>query len=118
MDQVSPLADALLVAEHEVQLAIEDERELLLVGLHVERWAFLVRLGHDSRLHEFTNRGLHELLRVGRARVLLHLGNPIKRHFLLPPFTSWFESPITPRRTECPGVSWQPLNVSRIYYSF
>src|SRR5215475_11603648 len=87
MDQIPALTNAFLVAEHEVELALEHESELLLVWMHVERRAFLVRLGHDSRLHEFADRGLHELLRVCRARVLLHLGNFIKRHFLVPPFT-------------------------------
>jgi hypothetical protein len=44
VDQISPLADALLVAQDEVELSIEDASELFLVRMHVQRRAFLVRL--------------------------------------------------------------------------
>src|SRR5438093_13091565 len=49
--------------------------------MHVERRTFLVRFGHDSRLHKFANGRLHELLRVCRSAILLHLGNLVKSHF-------------------------------------
>ena len=51
VDQISPLADALLVAQDEVELSIEDESELFLVRMHVQRRAFLVRLA--SRIYSF-----------------------------------------------------------------
>src|SRR5262249_33194035 len=86
MDQIPALTNALLVAEHEVELALEHESELLLVWVHVERRALLDRVGALFGLHEFAARGPHELLRGLRAWVLVHLGNFIKMLFLLPPF--------------------------------
>src|SRR6266498_4125689 len=81
VDQVSCLADSLFVTKDEVKLPLEHQSELLLVGMHVERRAFLVRFGHDSRLHKFANGRLHELLWVCRSAILLHLGNLVKSHF-------------------------------------
>jgi hypothetical protein len=82
VNQVAALADPLFVAQDEVKLAVEDESELLLVGMHVERGAFVFRLGDNSRLHEFADGGLDKLLRVCRAGVLLHLRNLVERHCL------------------------------------
>src|SRR5690606_37725890 len=45
--------DAVFVAEDEMQLALEDERELLFIGMLMQRRAFAFRLGHDGSLHEF-----------------------------------------------------------------
>ena len=85
-EKIGKIASRAKTAKDEVELPIEDESELFLVGMHVQRRAFFVRLGDDSRLHEFADGGLHKLLRVCGAGVLLHLGNLVKRHcpLLLP----------------------------------
>ena len=82
VDQVSRLADPLFVTKNEVKLPLEHQSELLLVGMHAERRTFLVRFGHNSRLHEFANGRLHELSWVCRSAILLHLCNLVKSHFL------------------------------------
>jgi hypothetical protein len=69
--------------QDEVELAVKDESELLLVGMHVERQGpSSFGLGTIPRLHEFADGGLDKLLRVCRARVLLHLRNFVERHCL------------------------------------
>ena len=69
--------------QDEVELAVKDESELLLVGMPVERRGpSSFGLVTIPRLHEFADGGLDKLLRVCRARVLLHLRNFVKRHRL------------------------------------
>ena len=101
VDQVSRLADPLFVTKDEVKLPLEHQSELLLVGMHVERRTFLVRFGHDSRLHKFANGRLHELLRVCRSAILLHLGNLVKSHFSSSYVAGGFAFLITARRVDC-----------------
>jgi hypothetical protein len=66
-----------------MELPFEDESKLFLVWVHVQRWSLFIRLGYDSRLHIFANRGLDELLWVCGSAVLLHLSNFVERHFFL-----------------------------------
>ena len=98
--------------QDEVELAVKDESERLLVGMHVERWGpSSFGLVTIPRLHEFADGGLDKLLRFA---VLGSVASPqfCRKALSIPSISAdQFKSPLTPRQNECSDFWSRGLSV-------
>jgi hypothetical protein len=63
-----------------MQLSLQDEGELLFVGMHMEGGTLALRLGYDSRFHKLTRHTLKDHSGIKVRALFLHFSNVINRH--------------------------------------